>query len=223
MQPSARKLERDQPTPWVEPFAGMYWRIRFVQTLLGFALAIIALQGYWLYRLSTEGAAHVYEIRNGETTFVGDITAHLAPRPSEIRHFAQTFVQHFRTLNSSTIHEDAAMAISLCDRVLGERLQSEIATAQIISAVRQRRIRSELQIDTTEIIESTRRYVRVLVAGEVRVYPVDRYEVAAIEIRPYAMELRLTVGRRRPDRPSGLAVSHITNRPNRKNQENPED
>ena len=220
MQP--RQLERDQPTPWVEPFACMYWRIRVIQTLLGFALLIISVQGYWLFRLSSEGAAHVYEIRDGETTFVGDIAANLAPRPAEIRRFASAFIQHFRALNSSTIHEDAARAVSLCDRVLGERLQTELANAQIISAVRARRIRSELQNDTVQIIETTRRYARVLVTGEVRVYPVDRYEVAAIEVRPYAMELRLTIGRRRPDRPSGLAVAHIANRPNRRNLENPE-
>jgi hypothetical protein len=56
-------VERDRPGPWVEPFAGLFTRVRYQSWLLGLALGSNILLGYWLYRLSSRAAAHVYEIR----------------------------------------------------------------------------------------------------------------------------------------------------------------
>jgi hypothetical protein len=204
-------VERDGSARWVEPFAGMYWRIRAMTYLLALALVVILTEGYWLFRLSSEAAAHVYEVSaEGETTYVGLRYANLAPRPAEIRRVAQRFVRHLLEWHSVRVESDMASAINLCSAAVAERLKEEVLTAQVITTIASRQIRSEMRFSAVEITENTDRYAKISVVGEVSIYPMAQLHGEPEQVRPFWVIVTLDRVPRDPnDRPEGLEVGSL--------------
>ena len=64
----------------------MFWRLRVQSYIIVAALLVIAVQGVLLYSLGARASAHVYEVHpDGQTFYIGEREANLAPRASEAR------------------------------------------------------------------------------------------------------------------------------------------
>jgi hypothetical protein len=197
--------------PWTEPFSALYWRIRVQSYLLAAALVCVAVLGVLLYRLGSSSASLVYMVApDGEAIAVLDRHANRLPSRAESTHVARRFVSLFWGLNSSTVHRDAAEALSFCSPALAAKLREELASAQFVQTIRDRQIRSELSLASVEVTEHTEHASRVRVAGTVAVYALAEYDGQPIEQRSFDVELVLGVVPRDPHRRlNGLEVVRI--------------
>ncbi len=207
---SERSVELDTPR-WPEPLAGLFARVRYQSYLLIGSLAVILIEGLMLFLLATRASAHVYEVHeDGSAAYVGDREANLAPRPSEARHVARTFVSLLYAWNSSTVHEDAATAINMSSSTFGEQLRSEFAAAQLVDKIRARNVRSEIDFESVEVLDQSRHSYKVRVRGQVRVFALAQYEGTPIDLRKFAVNLVLVPVKRDPERRiNGLEVVRL--------------
>jgi hypothetical protein len=204
-----KDVEIDRPGPWVEPFAGLFARIRYQSWLVGIGFLSNILLGYWVFSLGSKASAHVYEVRDGETHYIGDRESNLAPRPSEAQYVAKRFVELIYGYNSTTVHQNFAAALSMCSAEMMKQYRKELAEINFIEKIRSQNIRSELTIEKAEITQNTTNTWSVSVIGSIDIYPLTRYEGSPERTQPFNVEVILGVIPRHPDRPSGLEVVRL--------------
>jgi hypothetical protein len=207
---SEPSVEVDTPH-WPEPMAGLFARVRYQSYLLIGSLAVILVEGLMLFLLATRASAHVYEVHeDGSAAYIGERESNLAPRSSEARHVARTFVSLLYAWNSSTVHEDAAAAINMSSAAFGEQLRGEFAAAQLVDKIRARNVRSEIDFESVDVVDQTRHSFKVRLRGQVRVFALAQYEGAPIDTRKFSVNLVLVPVKREPDRRiNGLEVARL--------------
>ena len=205
-----KPIEAEKAT-WIEPFAAMYARIRYQSYIVVGLVVVILVLGIELFLLGSKASAHVYEVRpDGSADYIGDRQANNGPRPAEARFVTKHFISLLYGWNSSTIHDDVADAVNMCSPPMAKQLKEEIAAQQIVTNLRKRNIRSEIEWQTLEVADQGDRAFRVKVAGRVHIYPLAQYEGDPIDTRAFSMQVVLGVVPRDPEvRLNGLEVVRI--------------
>ena len=181
-----KPIEAEKAT-WIEPFAAMYARIRYQSYIVVGLVVVILVLGIELFLLGSKASAHVYEVRpDGSADYIGDRQA----------------------------HDDVADAVNMCSPPMAKQLKEEIAGQQIVTNLRKRNIRSEIEWQTLEVADQGDRSFRVKVAGRVHIYPLAQYEGDPIDTRAFSMQVVLGVVPRDPEvRLNGLEVVRIERDP----------
>jgi hypothetical protein len=196
---------------FADPFAQVFFLNKLKSYILGLALVVIGVEALMIARLASQSSAHVYELRpNGEAVYVGDREASLQPREAEAKHLARAFITQLYAYNSSTVADDLAAAINLCDEAMANKLRQDAAESRFIDEIRKSHVRSEIELKQVTVLEHAPRLSRVSVEGWVRRYDLAQYEGAPLEQRAVKAEVIMAAVPRDPvRRPNGLEVVRL--------------
>ena len=196
---------------WVEPFAALFWRIRVQSYLLAAALAVISILGVCLYNLATNATALVYVVApDGQATAISNNEVTRSPTVAESTFVAKAFIELLFGFNSSTVHNDIAQAVGMCSAAMAKQLREELADAQFLESIRNRGIRSEIDVVSARVIEHERRHAQVRLSGNVRIYPIADYDGAPVETKPFDVTVVMSaVPRDAERRLNGLEIVRL--------------